>query len=125
MQCLRYQVTLPETRPHSLVNGNLPVELLSDRNPGDLPSVEVLVHASKHNLPTVRPLLATENKRKKGRGEQQKNSGGGPLTIFRGKHLLPSFPMEASWGQAFSLRLGLPEDSLCFLQSRDHYLHMI
>lgn len=61
-------MTLPEAWPDSLVNGNLPVELLSDGNPGELSRVEVLVHSSKHNLSTIRPLLATEDKRKKGEG---------------------------------------------------------
>lgn len=48
----------------SLIDANLPIEILGDRNPGDLPSVEVLVHTSKNNLSTIRSLLATEDKRK-------------------------------------------------------------
>lgn len=48
----------------SLINANLPVEILGDRNPGEVPSVEVLVHTSKNDLSTVRSLLATEDKGK-------------------------------------------------------------
>lgn len=48
----------------SLINANLPVEILGDRNPGEVPSVEVLVHTSKNDLSTVRSLLATEHRRK-------------------------------------------------------------
>lgn len=70
LECLRYRVTLPEARPDSLVNGDLPIKLLGDRNPGELASVQVLVHATEHNLPAVRPLLATEDQRKKSPGEQ-------------------------------------------------------
>lgn len=48
----------------SLIDADLPVEVLGDGNPGELPSVEVLVHTSKNNLSAIRSLLATEDKRK-------------------------------------------------------------
>lgn len=107
LECLRYQVTIPEARPDSLINGDLPVKFLSDGNPGELASVEVLVHAPKHNLSAVRPLLATEDKGKKTPGEQPIPVVGGQLAIFRRKHLLSSFSNGGFLKtDSVSLRLG-------------------
>lgn len=47
----------------SLLDVNLPVQLPSDRNPGDLSSVQALVHTSKNDLSTLRSLLPTEDTR--------------------------------------------------------------
>ena len=87
----------------SLLKANLPVQLLSDGGPVDLPCVQTTVHTPKDDCsPVLRALLAAECKVK---GKLGSGCGKGKKI-----EVLPWLQTGAPCGRAVSpLRLGLPE----------------